>query len=62
MTMARSAPARATHSHRSGATCSPKMENGTVKRTGKGFHEGPPVVVRSSSVISRPQRIQAHGS
>jgi hypothetical protein len=30
--------------------------------TGNGFHEGPPVVCRSRSTISRPQTIHAHGS
>ena len=55
-------PARATHSHRYGARSWPKNENGTVKKIGNGFHDGPPSVTRSRCAISRPQRIHAHGS
>ena len=55
-------PARATHSQRYGARSWPKNENGTVKNIGNGFHDGPPSVTRSRCAISRPQRIQAHGS
>ena len=58
---ARIAPPRATTSHRSGAAL-PKIEKTVVKRTGSGFHDGPPVVCRSRWAISRPQMIQAHGS
>src|SRR5215213_7877034 len=41
---------------------SPKSENGTVKKIGSGFHDGPPSVTRSKWAISRPHMIQAQGS
>ena len=43
MITAASAPARATTSHRSGATL-PNSTKGIVKIIGSGFHEGPPLV------------------
>jgi hypothetical protein len=61
MSSPRIAPARATTSQRSGAA-SPNSENGTVKRIGSGFHDGPFVVTRSRWRISRPQISQDHGS
>ena len=57
-----SAPARPIHSQRNGARSAPNRENGVVKSTGSGFHDGPFVVTRSHCVISRPQMIHAHGS
>ena len=62
ITQASSPPARATTSQRYGAAWSPKTENTVVKMIGSGFHDGPPVVTRSRCAISRPHRIQAHGS
>ena len=59
---ARIPPARAIHSHSSGAPSSPARLNGVVKITGSGFHDGPVVVTRSALAISRPQMIHAHGS
>ena len=41
---------------------SPNSAKGVVNRIGSGFHEGPPVVTRSSWVISRPHITQAQGS
>ena len=54
-------PARPTTSQSHGAA-SPAGAKRVVKRTGSGFHDGPVRVFRSSSVISRPQPIQAQGS
>ena len=56
---ARAALPRATTSHNS---VPPKRANGAVKRTERGFHEGPVVVSRSRWTISRPQTIHAQGS
>src|SRR3954465_8273993 len=55
-------PARATSSHSTGAPWSPASENGVVKMTGSGFHDGPVMVERSRWATSRPQMIQPHGS
>ena len=44
-------------------SCSlPKGANSIVKKTGNGFHDGPPVVSSSRKGISRPQTSHAHGS
>jgi len=58
-------PARATTSHRSGgspASILLRGPNSVVKKTGSGFHDGPPVVSRLSRATSLPQTIHAQGS
>ena len=52
---ASSPPAWATTSHSSGAQRSPASENGAVKKTGSGFHDGPVRVSRSRWTISAPR-------
>ena len=62
MAIASSPPARATANQANGASSLPNSENGAVKSTGNGFHDGPPVVTSSPWAISRPQMSHAHGS
>ena len=64
-TRANSAPVRATTIHSATGIASSTREKGanrTVKTTGSGFHEEPPVVSRLPCAISRPQTSQANGS
>ena len=57
-----SSPAvRASTAHSSGAA-SPNGASTVVSTTGRGFHDAPPVVSRSSRLTSRPHTIQVHGS
>jgi hypothetical protein len=56
---------RATTIHRTRgieSSSAEKGENNTVKTTGRGFHDEPPVVSSSPWAISLPHTSQAHGS